>query len=43
MVILSSLLLFLSAFTFRRRMLDRWEGAIFLILYVGYIWFLIRH
>ncbi len=43
MVVLSSLLLFLSAFTFRRRMLDRWEGAIFLILYVGYIWFLIRH
>lgn len=42
MVVLSSLLLFLTAFTFRRRAVDRWEGAIFLAIYVAYIWYLIR-
>ena len=43
MVLLSSVLLFLSAFTFRRRTLDRWEGILFLVIYIGYIWMLIRH
>ena len=33
MVVLSSLLLFLTAFTFRRKTVDRWEGAIFLATY----------
>lgn len=42
MVVLSSVLLFLSAFTFRRRALDRWEAVIFLIIYVSYIGWLIR-
>lgn len=42
MVVVSSLLLFAAAFTFRRRMLDRWEGALFLTLYIGYIGYLIR-
>lgn len=42
MVVVSSLLLFAAAFTFRRRMLDRWEGALFLALYIGYIGYLIR-
>ncbi len=42
MVVLSSVLLFLTAFTFRRRMLDRWEGAIFLLIYIGYIGYLLR-
>ncbi len=42
MVVLSSLLLFLTAFTFRRRMLDRWEGAIFLLIYIGYIGYLLH-
>lgn len=41
MVVLSSLLLFLTAFTFRRRMIDRWEGVIFLLIYAGYIAWLI--
>lgn len=40
MVILSSSLLFLSMFTLRKRILDRWEGIVFLSLYVGYIGFL---
>lgn len=38
MTLLSALLLFLAAFTFRRRELDRWEGAIFLVIYGLYIW-----
>ena len=39
-VVLSSLLLFLAAFTFRSKKLDRWEGAIFLAIYIAYIWYL---
>lgn len=42
MVVLSALLLLLTAFTFRRKQIDRWEGAIFLAIYVAYIWYLIR-
>ena len=33
---------FLAAFTFKRRAIDRWEGAIFLAIYVAYIGYLIR-
>ena len=40
-VILASLLLFLWMFTGKRRSIDRWEGIIFLVLYVGYITFLV--
>lgn len=42
MVVLSSLLLFVAAFTFRRRSIDRWEGAIFLAIYIAYISSLLR-
>ena len=42
MVVLSAVLLFLAAFTFRRRSVDRWEGALFLAIYVAYLWYLIR-
>lgn len=42
MVVLSSLMLFLTAFTFRSKKIDRPEGAIFLAVYVAYIWYLIR-
>ena len=42
MVVLSSALLFVTAFTFRRRSVDRWEGAFFLAVYVAYIWYLIK-
>ena len=41
-VILTSLLLFLTAFTFRRRAVDRWEGVISLVIYALYIWQLVR-
>jgi cation:H+ antiporter len=40
-VILAELLLFASMFTGRKRLLDRWEGAVFLSLYAAYIIFLI--
>lgn len=39
--ILASLLLFLSMFTGKRHLLDRWDGIIFVALYAGYIAFLI--
>ena len=38
-VILGSFLLFLSMFTLKTRSLDRWEGAVFLVLYSVYIAF----
>ncbi|WP_295937110.1 calcium/sodium antiporter [uncultured Alistipes sp.] len=41
MVLLSSLMLLATAYTFRKKKIDRWEGAIFLAIYVGYIWYLI--
>lgn len=41
-VLLSSVLLFLAAFTFRRQAVDRWEGALFLVIYALYIGYLIR-
>lgn len=41
-VLLTSVLLFMAAFTFRRRAVDRWEGVLFLLLYGGYLWLLIR-
>lgn len=41
-VLLSAVLIFLSAFTFRRHALDRTEGILFLALYAGYIYLLIQ-
>ena len=40
MVIVSVVMLWLAAFTFKRYKLDRIEGAIFLLVYVGYIAYL---
>ena len=42
MVLLSSVVVFLSAFTFKRKAIDRWEGALFVAIYAVYIWYLIR-
>lgn len=41
MVVLSSLVLFLAAFTFRRKAIDRAEGVLFLAIYVVYIGYLV--
>lgn len=43
MVTASAAMLFLAAFTFRRKALDRWEGAIFLAVYVMYVFYLVSH
>ncbi|UCE19355.1 MAG: calcium/sodium antiporter [Gemmatimonadota bacterium] len=40
-VLLASVLLFVNMFTGGKRVLDRWEGIVFLVLYVVYIGFLI--
>lgn len=41
-VLLSAVLLFLAAFTFRRRAVDGWEGVLFLVIYAAYIAYLVR-
>lgn len=41
MAILASLLLFLCMFTGKKHKLDRWEGIVFIALYIGYLFFLI--
>lgn len=40
-VLLSSVLLFLAAFTFQRREIDRIEGVLFLAIFFGYIYYLV--
>ena len=40
MVLVSVVMLWLAAFTFKRNQLDRVEGVIFLSVYVGYIVYL---
>ena len=42
MVALCSALLLLTAFTFRKKEIDRWEGALFLAVYAAYLAYLIR-
>ena len=42
MVLLGSVLLFVAAFTFRSREIDRVEGFLFLLIYVVYIYLLIK-
>lgn len=41
MVIVSSLLLFLFMFTGKRHAIDRWEGALFVVIYIFYIGYLL--
>ena len=43
MVLVSVVMLWLAAFTFKRYKLDRIEGVIFLALYIGYITYLAMH
>lgn len=40
-VILASLVLFAYMFTGKKRSLDRWEGIIFVLMYAGYLTFVI--
>lgn len=41
MVVLSSVVLFVAAFTFQRKAIDRIEGSIFLAIYVAYLGYLL--
>ena len=41
MVLLSAILPFIYAFTFRGRAINRIEGAAFLLIYATYMWWLI--
>lgn len=36
-LLLASILLFFTAFTFKKRTLDRIEGALFILIYIGYV------
>lgn len=40
-VLLSSVLLFVSAFTMGKKLLDRAEGVILILIYVGYIYYIV--
>ncbi len=40
-MVLANILLFAYMFTGKRRRLDRWEGSVFAVLYLGYIAFLV--
>lgn len=40
-LLLASVLLFLTMFTGNKRILDRWEAIVFLVLYIGYTGYLI--
>ncbi len=42
MTVFSSILLFAVLFVGKKNVLERWQGALFLMLYVGYIVFLIK-
>lgn len=41
MVVLASLILFVTMFTGQRRSLDRWEGALLMVLYAAYLVYLV--
>jgi cation:H+ antiporter len=41
MAIAASLMLFVTMFTGKRRVLDRWEGALFLVAYIAYVGWLL--
>jgi cation:H+ antiporter len=40
--IIAGLLLFVFIFTGKGRSLERWEGAVFLVMYIGYLYYLIQ-
>lgn len=41
LVLISAIIIFASAFMFKKREIDRYEGVIFLLLEIGYMWYLI--
>ena len=43
LVLISAIIIFASAFMFKKREIDRYEGVIFLLLEIGYMWYLIAN
>jgi cation:H+ antiporter len=39
--VMATLLLFVTMFLGKKHILERWQGGIFVAVYVGYIWMLI--
>ena len=42
-IFISAVLIFLSAYTFKKKELDRVEGAILILIEVAYMWYLIAN
>ena len=42
-VLASAILMFISAYTFKKKQLDRIEGAILLLMEIAYMWYLIAN
>ncbi len=40
-ILISSIFIFASAYMFKKKKLDRWEGAVLLLMEAGYMWYLI--
>ena len=43
MLIVAGVLLFLTAFTGKKRIIDRWEAVVFVVLYMGYLWLVVKY
>ena len=43
LLVVGTLLLFLAMFSGKKKKFDRWEAGVFLLIYIGYTVFLIRH
>ena len=42
-VLLSSVFILVSAYLFRKKQLDRFEGTVLLLMEAGYMWYLIAN
>ena len=42
-VLISALFILISAYTFKKKQLDRFEGTILIVMEAGYMWYLIAH
>ena len=43
LILVSAIFIFASAFMFKRRELDRYEGVILILMEIGYMWYLIAN
>jgi hypothetical protein len=42
-ILIGALVILASAFMFKKKELDRYEGAIFVLMEIGYMWYLIAN